>query len=172
MMSVLMPMLPDVTSTVMAVSAQIARALQADLIALQIRKQPCPLPELARLYTLTAPIRSQGVTTRLRVRQGNAAERICREAAERRARWIVMDAGGDLKSPSPIAQEVLANAAVPVVLAHTSPTLRPGADLLFSNEQDVVKLLGRIRAAGTRWQRGAPNRVHADLSEQLLVPTG
>lgn len=171
MIGILHPIAPDrPDDAAMAISGSISRALQAELVVLQVREQPSTLPELARLYTLTAPLRDQLLQPRLRVRQGDPAARICQEAAERRSAWIILGAGGDGRNPGPVASAVFQMSQVPVVLVRQTPTLRPAVDLHFQHPQHAIELLGRIRAAGERWERTAPNRVRAALDHVMLSP--
>lgn len=171
MIAILHPIAPDrPDDAAMAVSGSLSRALDAELVALQVREHPCPLPELAKLYTTTAPLRNQGVQPRLRMRQGDPATRICQEAAERRCAWIVLGAGGDGRRPGPVASTVFQTSQVPVILVRQTPTLRPAVDLQFQHPRHAIELLGRIRAAGERWERTAPDRVRAPLAHLMLSP--
>ncbi|MFT4974254.1 MAG: nucleotide-binding universal stress UspA family protein [Myxococcota bacterium] len=170
-MNAVLPISPDAIShSAMMVGAQIALALSAEIIVLQIRAHPCPLPELARLYTLTAPIRAFGVQTRLRVREGDPAELICQEGIERRCEWIIMGSGGDGRRLGSVAEAVFLQSPVPVILARETPTLRPAVELTFQSAHHAVELIGRLRAAGLRWDRPAPRRVRVDLADLMLSP--
>lgn len=169
--SLLVPIDPLAPSDeAMAVAGQIARGLGAEVFALQVLDAPCPLPKLAALYQLTAPIRLQEVPVRLRVRQGDPVALIAEEAHLRRCSWIVMGAGRQSGRLGPVARAVLEGAHLPVVLVSTHRTAHAQVELTFSDARAAQELIGQMRAERMPWIRQGPQAVRAMLPEGILRP--
>ena len=165
--SLLVPIDPQAPSDeAMAIAGQIAHSLGAEVFALQVLDAPCPLPRLASLYQLTAPIRAQEVPVRLRVRQGDPVALILEEAQARHWSWIVMGAGRKVGQLGPVASAVLGRVSTPV--AFVSPLQGSQLELTFSDARAAQELIGQMRAEQATWIRQGPRAVRAALPEGII----
>lgn len=176
-MAILVPIDPTQPSrAAVQVAALLARALDDELLLLHVSTTPPPLARLAELHAVAEPLRTEGLTVRLRTVQGDVVERV--QSFSHGARWVVMGTRGTTLGAGAqgdsVAWRVLSGAAAPVVAVRPSMSgpataLRDGPLLLVAPQPaDPAHALARALSAAT----GQPARRVQPAAEGPALFTG